>query len=160
MSNTFTFRDALLDDLPIICTFPKNATELFYMFPKAQFPLRFEQLKLNFEQRSNSTVFLDGDKVIAYANFYDIEPGRKCTLGNVIIHPMYRGKGVSTFLLEVMQRLAIDQYNATEFHLLCFNTNTPGLLLYTRSGFMPYLMEKRVDFEGKYVLAVHMKKRL
>ena len=158
MPYTFTFREAALEDLTTVCTFPQNATELYFMFPKATYPLTYEQLKSNFEQRSNCTVFLCNDQVVAFCNIYDLEPGRRCTLGNVIIHPSFRGKGVSTFLLNTMAELVKKRYDAHEFHLTCFNSNTPGLLLYTRAGFMPYLMEKRVDHLGDPILAIHMKK--
>jgi len=32
--------------------------------------------------------------------------------------------------------------------------------LYHKTGFVPYALEKRTDFEGKSLLAVHMKKIL
>lgn len=160
MSPAFTHREAKLEDLPHICTFPQNATELYFMFPKANFPLTFEQLKLNFENRSESTVFLVGSRVVAYANMYDVEPGKQCFLGNVIIDPEFRGKGVSTYLLETMSKIAVERHGARELHLSCFNTNTTGLLLYHKTGFIPYALEKRTDHLGQAILAIHMKKRL
>ena len=134
--------------------------ELYFMFPKASFPLTFEQLKLNFENRSDSTVFLSGNAIVAYANMYDVEAGKHCFLGNVIIDPKFRGKGVSTYLLETMARIAVDRHGAKELHLTCFNTNTPALLLYHKTGFIPYALEKRTDFDGNALLAVNMKKTL
>jgi hypothetical protein len=78
----------------------------------------------------------------------------------VIITPSYRSKGVSDFILKTMAEFAVQKYRAKELHLTCFNTNTPGLSLYLRSGFTPYAMEKRQDFEGKPLLAIHLKKAL
>jgi len=160
MHELFTHREAILDDLPQICSFPQNATELYFMYPKAKFPLTFEQLKFNFENRSNSTVFLHGTRIVGYANMYDVEPGNKCTMGNVIIHPEYRGKGVSKYIIQVMEEIASQKYQAKELHLTCFNTNTPALLLYQSTGFTVYAMEKRQDFEGKPIIAINMKKEL
>jgi len=130
------------------------------MYPKATFPLTFEQLQLNFENRSDCTVFRSDETVVAFANLYDVEPGKHCFLGNVIIAPSFRGKGVSEFLLETMAEIAVQQHQVQELHLTCFNTNIPGLLLYHKTGFVPYALEKRTDFEGKSLLAVHMKKIL
>lgn len=160
MSELYTHRESCLEDLPLICPFPQNAVELYFMYPKANFPLTFEQLKYNFENRSDSTIFLSGETVVAYANLYDVEPGRQCFLGNVIINHLFRGKGVSDYLLRTMAEIAVQNHQAKELHLSCFNTNTPGLLLYLKTGFRPYAIEKRVDFEGKSLLAIHMKKNL
>ena len=160
MTPNFAHRQANLEDLSQICTFPQNPTELYFMYPKATFPLTFEQLKFNFDNRFDCTLFLSDETVVAFANMYDIEPGEHCFLGNVIINPSFRGKGVSEYLLETMAEIAVRKHQAKELHLTCFNTNTPGLLLYLKTGFTPYAMEKRQDFEGKALLAVHMKKIL
>jgi len=160
MTSLYAHRQATLEDLSQICTFPQNPTELYFMYPKANFPLTFEQLKHNFDNRSNCTIFLSNETVVAFANMYDIEPGKQCFLGNVIINPAFRGQGVGEYLLETMSEIAVQKHQANELHLTCFNTNTPGLLLYLKSGFTPYAMEKRVDFEGKQLLAVYMKMTL
>ena len=160
MPTALSHREARLEDLPLICTFPQTAMELYFMYPKATFPLTYEQLKHNFDNRSDCTVFLSDENVVAFANMYDIEPGKQCFLGNVIINPAFRGKGVSHYLLETMAEIAVQRHQAKELHLTCFNTNTPGLLLYHKTGFIPYALEKRTDFEGKPLLAVNMKKNL
>jgi ribosomal protein S18 acetylase RimI-like enzyme len=156
----YTHREAHPEDLSLICCFPQNATELYFMFPKATYPLTYKQLKVNFDNRSDCTVFYSDETVVAFANLYDIEPDKQCFLGNVIINPAFRGQGVGEYLLDSMAEIAAQKYHANELHLTCFNTNTPGLLLYLKTGFTPYAMEKRIDFEGKPLLAVHMKKAL
>lgn len=80
MSEMYTHRQAHLEDLPHICLFPQNPVELFFMFPKATYPLTLEQFKINFSNRSDSTLFLSGETIVGYANLYDVEPGRKCTM--------------------------------------------------------------------------------
>jgi RimJ/RimL family protein N-acetyltransferase len=158
MTPNYTHRPARLEDLPILCPFPRNAVELYFMYPKASFPLTVDQLKINFDNRSDCTVFLSDETVVAFANLYDIEPGKQCFLGNVIIDPAFRGKGVSTYLLETMAEIAVQHHRVKELHLTCFNTNTTGLLLYHRTGFSPYALEKRTDHLGGSLLAIHMKK--
>jgi ribosomal protein S18 acetylase RimI-like enzyme len=160
MTLNFSHRPANLEDLPQICTFPQNPMELYFMYPKATFPLTYDRLKFNFDNRSNCTVFLTDETVVAFANMYDIEPGKQCFLGNVIINPAFRGQGVGEYLLDTMAEIAVQTHQAKELHLTCFNTNTPALLLYLKTGFTPYAMEKRMDFDGKSLLAVHMKKVL
>lgn len=158
MTSSYTHRPARLEDLPLICSFPQSPMELYFMFPKAVFPLTFEQLKRNFDDRSDCTVFCSDENVVAFANLYDIETGKLCFLGNVIIDPAYRGKGVSHYLLQAMAEIAVKKHDVQELHLTCFNTNTPALLLYHKTGFVPYALENRIDPFGKQLLAVHMKK--
>ena len=40
-----TYRDFTFDDLETVCKLPRNKQELFFMFPKADFPLTINQLK-------------------------------------------------------------------------------------------------------------------
>jgi len=48
-------RPVKADDIKTICSFPLNAQELFYMFPKAQYPLTEAQLSNAITQRFDST---------------------------------------------------------------------------------------------------------
>ena len=38
-----TYRDFTFDDLETVCKLPRNKQELFFMFPKADFPLTIDQ---------------------------------------------------------------------------------------------------------------------
>ena len=145
------------NDLQIICGFPQNAPELFFFFPKADFPLAPSQLQEAIAQRSDSTVVeLDGE-VVAFANFYRSETGGVCSIGNVIVSPAVRGLGVGSYLIKHMAHLAFSKHLAAEVTVSCFNQNIAGLLLYPKLGFQPYAIEERKNKEGNPVALIHMR---
>jgi ribosomal protein S18 acetylase RimI-like enzyme len=144
-------------DLPIVCTFPQSAQELFFMFPKAVWPLTVEQLSLAISQRFDSTVLLVGTEVAGFANYYKCEPGVSCSIGNVIVSPLIRGKGAGRFLVECMTAMAFDKYQVKQVEISCFNQNVTGLLLYTKLGFTPCSVEERIDPEGNRAALIHLR---
>ncbi|MFA7657770.1 GNAT family N-acetyltransferase [Acidithiobacillus thiooxidans] len=144
-------------DIQIICGFPQSEDELFFLFPKALFPLSSSQLRNAIVQRSDSTVVELGGEVIAFANFYRWESGGRCSIGNVIVSPAARGRGVGRYLIEQMISLAFEKHQATEVTVSCFNQNVAGLLLYTQLGFHPYAVEERKDRKGVRVALIHMR---
>ncbi len=127
------------------------------MYPKAIYPLTYDQLKAAIDQRWEFTVILLDEAVSGFANFYICEPGVKCNIGNVIIAPDKRGKGVGKYLVETMVQLAVRNYQAKEIHISCFNQNVAGLLLYTLCGFTPFAVEERMDKEGNRTALIHMR---
>ncbi|MDH7482967.1 MAG: GNAT family N-acetyltransferase [Armatimonadota bacterium] len=152
-----THRPVAEKDIRIICGFPQNADELFFFFPKADYPLTSSQLQDAIAQRSDSTVVeLDGE-VVAFANFYRWEVGGCCSIGNVIVSPEARGKGVGRYLIEQMIGIAHSKYRAAEVTISCFNQNVAGLLLYPKLGFQPYAIEERRDKKGNRVALIHMR---
>ena len=64
------------------------------MFPTAVFPLTREQMIVQVYKRNNSTVVEDDNKVIAYANIYNLEKGQSCFIGNLIVDESSPGKGL------------------------------------------------------------------
>ena len=127
------------------------------MFPKAEFPLAPSQLQEAISQRSDSTVVeLDGE-VVAFANFYRWGIGGSCSIGNVIVSPVARGRGVGHYLVEQMTSRAFSIHQAAEVRVSCFNQNVAGLLLYPRLGFQPYAVEERKDKKGNRVALIHMR---
>ena len=152
-----THRPVSEDDIDVICRFPQSAEELFFLFPKADFPLFPSQLQNAIDQRSDSTVVeLDGN-VVAFANFYRWEPGGCCSIGNVIVSPKARGHGVGRFLIERMIDLAFSKHHAAEVSVSCFNRNVAGLLFYPKLGFTPYAVEERKEKNGDRVALIHMR---
>lgn len=144
-------------DIQNICGFPQSEDELFFLFPKADFPLAPSQLQDAIALRADSTVVeLDGEAV-AFANFYRWEVGGCCSIGNVIVSPAARGRGVGRYLIEQMIRLALSKYQAAEVTVSCFNQNVAGLLLYSKLGFQPYAVEERKDKKGNRVALIHMR---
>lgn len=152
-----THRPVTDADLSALCALPRTPEELFYCFPRAEFPLTPEQLRAAIEQRSDSTVVeLDG-RVVAFANFYQWAEGGICAIGNVMVAADARRRGVASYLMKVMCALAFDKHRATEVKVSCFNANTAGLLLYPRLGFTPSAIEERCDKAGAPVALVHLR---
>ncbi|WP_119144403.1 GNAT family N-acetyltransferase [Pseudomonas reidholzensis] len=149
-------RPVKADDIKTICSFPLNARELFYMFPKAQYPLTEAQLSNAIAQRSDSTVVETENSVVGFANFYRAETGGVCCIGNFIVAQEARAKGVATFIVETMTALAFDRYDATEVQISCFNENTAGLLLYPKLGFVPFAVEERMSLDSRRSALIHM----
>ncbi len=145
-------------DVQAICNLPQNEDELFFLFPKATFPLTPPQLQKAIEMRSDSTVVLSDDKIVGFANFYRWDMGGCCAIGNVIVAPKARAQGVALSLIEHMTHLAFSKYQAAEVTLSCFNQNVAGLLLYAKLGFKPYKIEERQDRQENRVALIHMKK--
>jgi len=154
---SLTHRPIARKDIHAICNFPQSEDELFFMFPKAEFPLAPSQLQEAIMQRSNSTVVELGDEVVAFANFYRCETSGSCSIGNVIVSPLARGHGIGRYLIEKMTNLAFSKHLATEVTVSCFNQNIAGLLLYTKLGFQPYAVEERKNRKGNLVALSHMR---
>lgn len=149
-------RPVKADDIKNICSFPLNARELFFMFPKAQYPLTEAQLSNAIAQRFDSTVVETENNVVGFANFYRAETGGVCCIGNVIVAQEARGKGLANFIVETMTALAFDRYDATEVQISCFNENTAGLLLYPKLGFLPFAVEERMSMDNRRSALIHM----
>ncbi|WP_287029716.1 GNAT family N-acetyltransferase [Pseudomonas sp. UBA6310] len=154
---SLSYRPVAEKDIQIIRDFPQSEDELFFLFPKATFPLAASQLQDAIAQRSDSTVVELGREVVAFANFYRWEAGGCCSIGNVIVSPAARGRGVAQYLIESMLCLAFSKHQATEVTVSCFNRNVAGLLLYPKLGFQPYGIEERQDKRGNRVVLIHMR---
>lgn len=154
---TLIHRPVTEKDIQLICGFPQSEDELFFLFPKAAFPLAPSQLQDAIAQRSDATVVELGSEVVAFANFYRWEAGGCCSIGNVIVSPAARGRGVGHYLIEKMIGLAFSKHQAAEVTVSCFNQNVAGLLLYPKLGFQPYAIEERQDKKGNRVALIHMR---
>ncbi|HTP51680.1 MAG TPA: GNAT family N-acetyltransferase [Anaeromyxobacteraceae bacterium] len=145
------------DDIPSICEFPQSPEELYFLFPKGTYPLTPEQLRRSIEQRFGSTVVLDQGRVCAFANLYCMKPEGTSGIGNVIVAPDVRGKGVGRYLIETMIRTALRERGARSVQIACFNANVSGLLLYQKLGFEPYMIEPRLDHQARRIALVRMR---
>ncbi|WP_448208115.1 GNAT family N-acetyltransferase [Azospirillum sp. sgz302134] len=147
----FTHRPLADADIPRICTFPRDAQELYFLFPRASWPLTPAQVAESLSTRREPTVVLRDGEVVGYANFATFDEGRSASVGNVSVAPSARGTGVAQHLLGVMMDRAFAHYGLPELVLRCFSTNTPGLLLYTKLGFVPVAIEERTTPWGERV---------
>lgn len=153
---TLQHRPLLEEDIETICGFVSTPSELFYFFPKADFPLTPPQLREAIVQRRDSTIIEDNKVPVGFANFYRWEQNGSCSIGNVIISPEARGQGVCRYLIETMCLIAREKYQASKVSVSCFNQNTTGLLVYTKLGFTPYAIETRKDKTGNNVALIHL----
>ncbi len=152
-----TFREVQNLDIPQICRLPQNEDELFFMFPRATFPLQAAELESAISQRQNSTVALINNSVAGFANFYQWEKLGRCSIGNVIVAQDYRRKGVAAQLIQHMVEVAFSAHQAQEVSVSCFCTNVAGLLLYPKLGFQPYAIEERQSKNGLPLALIHMR---
>ena len=143
-------------DADAICSFPASAEELFFMFPKAVYPLTPEQLIRAAAERHNPTVALVDGRVAGYINLVEARPRHYCALGNLVVDPAVRRKGVAQFLVKVMVETAVAQYAARFVRASCFSHNKGACNLYHKLGFRPSDLAQRLSPEGEPVLLVHM----
>jgi RimJ/RimL family protein N-acetyltransferase len=153
---TFTHRPVHPNDCIDICKWAQNEDELYFFFPKAQFPLTQSQLEESIAQRQDSTVVELFGQCVGFANFYRWEHQGICSIGNVVVSPEARGKGVARYLMNVMVHKAFTKHQASEVTISCFNQNTIGLLLYPSLGFEPFKIEERQDPQGHKIALIHM----
>lgn len=148
-------RPVRTEDLEKICEFPQDAQELYFMFPKANYPLTRDQLSEAIANRSDSTVVEIEGEVVAFANFYHVEESELCCVGNVVVSRKSRGRGVASFLMHAMSTIALKKYKVTDIRVSCFSENTAGLLLYSKLDFLPFRIEERVDKFGHRQALIH-----
>lgn len=146
-----------LKDIPLICEFPQTQEELFYLFPKATYPLSVQELRDAIESRAESTVVEYDGEVAGFANFYRYDTEGICSIGNMVVSPAFRKRGVATFLVEHMKKVGFTKYFAAEITVSCFNENVGGLLLYPKLGFQPYAIEERKKKDMRRVALIHFR---
>ncbi|MDR0743607.1 MAG: GNAT family N-acetyltransferase [Tannerella sp.] len=155
-----SYRTVEKSDFEKICKLPQNEEELFFMFPKAEYPFTPDQLEVTVNSRFDSIVVLKNGEAVGFANFYEVKKNEYCSIGNVVVSADFRNQGIGRYLIEAMEKTGIEKYHASEFHLSCFNTNTNGLLLYSKLGYLPYETERRVDKKNDPVALIKLRKVL
>ncbi len=155
-----SFRELRPTDAQGICAFPQNERELFHMFPAANHPLESRQLLEVALEREDPTVILLEDQLAGYANFFSCQTGGVCALGNMVVDPELRRKGVGAYLVKVMAEKAKTNHNALTLRATVYNDNTSALLFYADQGFVPAGLEQRKGMDGTTAVAIHMDKKL
>ena len=150
-------REANEADIEDICRLFTSEQELFWIYPNGHYPFTPNELRELYAVRRDLTVALNGDHVVGFANLYDLEPDSHVFIGNVVVAPEFRGKGLGRTLVAHMLGLAKDKYSLPEVRISVFSDNTKAVLLYSSIGFSPYKIEERRDYSGKRVALVHMK---
>ena len=154
------FRSATPEDFPAICQLITSEEELFLVYPKGKYPLTVAQLESLAEVREQLTVMVEGERVIGFANLYHHRPGQFAYIGNVIVDPHCRGRGLGRLLIEYLFDLAVERLVLPEVRISVFSDNTTALLLYAALGFSPYEIEARINPKGERVALIHMRKRV
>lgn len=155
-----TQRPASAADLNEVVGFVQTPEELFFCYPKAVWPLTVGQLAAASAERRNSTVALLDGRPAGFANFYQWQHGDFCALGNLMIAPWARGRGVAHRLIATMEEQAREQFKARRMRVSCFNANAAGLLLYAKLGYQPQAIVERRDQQGHRVALVQLEKAL
>lgn len=153
-------RPAVASDLADIVNFPQNAEELFFCYPKADWPLSIGQLAAAMAERRDSTVVLLDGRVAGFANFYQWQYDDYCALGNLMVAPWARSQGVAHYLVAVMEQLAREHYHAVRMQVSCFNANSAGLLLYPKLGYALSGVVERRDRQDQRVALIQFSKPL
>lgn len=151
-----SFRDVKVSDYNRICSFPRDEDELFFLFPNGSYPLTPNQLNQSIEKRSDSTVIELHGEVAGFANFITAVKSDHCNIGNVILNPSLRGKGLGAALINEMCRIAREKYRVKTVKISCFNENCTGLLLYTKLGFTPCKVTKWEKKDGSVTALIHL----
>lgn len=153
-----TNRVLQIPDAEVISRFPNSEAELFYMFPKATYPLSPKFLIQESESRFYPTVILQNETIAGYGNFIQAQKGEFCSMGNIVINPELRRIGIASYLIETLETVAFNTENAKYIKVSCFNENTAGLLLYRKLGYLPFDAEVRQSYDGNQVVLIHMRK--
>ena len=160
MVESLSYRAVEYRDFEKICILPQNAEDLFFMFPKAEYPFTKNQFEATVNSRFDSTVFLFNEELVGFANFYEVIEQQYCSIGNVIVDSNHRNIGIGEYIVKTMECIGVEKYKVQEFHVSCFNTNTKGLLLYSKLGYKPYETERRINKENKTCVLIKLKRNI
>ena len=150
-------RPTELKDLHQIVKFPTSREELFFISPSSQYPYTHEQLLKLFHLRKSWVAEIE-NKTVAYGNFVSIEAQGDVVIGNIMVEPSQRNKGIGTQLLEHMEQHAKHKYDAVTSVVRCFNLNNSALVVYHKLGFTPYSTELKEFIDGKSIVLIDLKR--
>ncbi|MEJ2445652.1 MAG: GNAT family N-acetyltransferase [Exilibacterium sp.] len=134
----------------------ESPEELFLVHPKGSYPWDVAQLKKLAEDRPNFTVCIVQGEIAAFANLYNVVPGKSAFIGNVIVAEKHKGQGIGKTLTMHMVKICHQQYKAAP-HLAVFGFNSRALLMYAGLGFQPYAVEPRKNLKGEVVALIQMR---
>jgi len=139
-----------------ICKLITSPEEMYLVYPSGRYPLDLVQLEHLKSVRDDLSIISLDNKVIGFANIYDIKEGQSAFIGNVIIDKAQRGKGYGLALIKHMMELIKTKHKALP-HLSVFGNNVKAIMLYKGLGFVPYDVEERNDNTGQKVALFHMR---
>ena len=146
------FRRIVEDDYRAICDLVATEEELFLFYAQGRFPLTVGQVGKLVARRMEPTVMDCDGSVAGFGNFYGYREGRSVVIGNVIIDPALRGRGLGRRFVQRMIDLAFDRYDLPSVKIHVYNRNLPALALYGELGFRPCAMKVKRDYAGERVM--------
>ena len=149
-------RAATPEDLEPISRIIPDQDELFLVYPKGRYPFTVSQVQQLYNERFEFTVVYDGDKLVGFANLYDRLQDQYAFIGNVFVHPDYRGQGLGKLVLQYMIKAAFEKYRFAEVRLSVFAGNKVAIKLYEQHGFRKYSQEQRTDPNDDRKTLLHM----
>jgi len=155
-SDTVMCREATCEDFPAISRLATSPEELFLAFPTAAFPLTVKQLRYIAEKRLDLTVASNGRTIVGFANLYDLIPGQRVFIGNVIVKKTCRGRGIGGELLGYMLDRVFTVHELPQARISVFAHNETALSLYRKLGFQVFAEEQRETPSGQWVRLLHM----
>ena len=144
-------------DLPQIVEFVQSARELFDIYPAATYPFTVDQLKQTIVAGFESTVILQDNDIVGFANFYALKAGDWCGIGNLIVCPDKRNQGVGTYLVRTMINIAMTKHKVKTISISCFADNFASLMLYTKLGFKPEAIDSMPAPDGNGIPRINFK---
>ncbi len=156
ISEHLRFRPAVEEDYPAIGGLVTSQEELFFVYPRGNYPLDVGQIRILARKRQELTVAIVKGKVVGFTNLYDMEVKHQAFIGNVIIEKTLRGCGIGRKMIGVMLERCFEKYRLSKVNISVFSHNIPALVLYSRLGFTPVELEERQDFSGQKTVMIHM----
>lgn len=150
-------REATPSDFEAIIQLVPTIDELFLVYPKGTYPFTVDQVSLLAESRKELTIVVEEEKMVGFANLYNIKQEESAFIGNVVVAKEFRSQGIGRLLVSHMIQQAFNKYRVHETRISVFNDNTPALLLYTRMNFKSYAIEERLNPYGRRVGLIHMR---
>lgn len=144
-------------DCDAISRFATSVEELFHLAPNARFPWTADQMLQTLPDRLANTVFTIDKDLVGFANFYSFETGKQAFIGNLLVNPLYRSQGIGKAIIRQMLETGFQQFHFNEIHISCFSSNTRGLLLYKKLGFVPYGIEQRTNHANEPIALINLK---
>lgn len=151
-------RRARPEDLDAVCSLPANRREAFWTFPAHSYPVRPGELSQNLQSRFDPTVAELNGRLAGFANLYRVIEGESCYVGNLVVGPQHRRRGVAGRLLKAMAARAREAYQARSLCVSCFNDNLGGLFFYHGLEFVPFALEPLVDWDREPVALIHFRR--
>jgi GNAT superfamily N-acetyltransferase len=154
---TIKIRKATLNDLLILLEFEKGIAEF-----ERPMDVTLKEGEIHYYDLAGLIQSPDAEVLVAeqdgelvgsgYAHIIDSKPYLKhqqhAHMGFMYVKPEHRGKGVNKLIIEALQQWGLSK-GIHEFRLEVYNSNPGAIRAYEKVGFMPALLEMRMEVPSK-----------